>query len=156
MYFPCRGRLVSRVWPDPKTQVRSSFSVWWLTKVGPLRRTQASQASEQLEHVPTGLHLHSGGGAVPKFSMHWSSQERAGLPGALTQAYRLTGGTRVGQRQQEQLTPEITRWWKANARILGEKHNKTKNKTSCHHQNVGLSPKHVMDSITHWKNKILI
>ena len=35
------------------------------------------------------------------------------LPGVLTQAYRLTGGTSYSQRQLEYLIPEITRWWKA-------------------------------------------
>jgi hypothetical protein len=36
----------------------------------------------------------------------------------LTHAYRLTGQTSSSQRQQEHLTPEITRWRKANTRIL--------------------------------------
>jgi hypothetical protein len=50
--------------------------------------------------------------------MHRSGQERAGVPGVLTQAYRLTGRTGSSQRQQEDLTPEITRWQKAYTRIL--------------------------------------
>ena len=84
--LPARGMLASRVWPDPETQVKSSFSLCWLSKAGPLRKAQASQAAEQLGHGPKGLHLQPGGGAVPKSSVYWSLQERAGLPGALTQA----------------------------------------------------------------------
>ena len=48
--------------------------------------------------------------------LHVSCQERAALPGPLTQAYRPTGGTSSSQRQQDQLTPEITRWRKASTR----------------------------------------
>jgi hypothetical protein len=33
-----------------------------------------------------GLHLKSGGGAVPRPSVHWSCKGRAGIPGVLTQA----------------------------------------------------------------------
>ena len=79
-------------------------------KAGLLRRGQATEATELLGQGPTGLHLQPGGGAVPQPSVHWSCQERAGLPGVLTQAYRPTGGTSSSQRQQEHLTPEITRW----------------------------------------------
>jgi hypothetical protein len=46
------------------------------------------------------------------------TQERAGLPGLLTEAKRITGGTSSSQRQLQQLTPEITRWQKANIRIF--------------------------------------
>jgi hypothetical protein len=42
------------------------------------------------------------------------TQERVGLPGGLTKANRITGGTTSSQRQLEYLTPEITRWRKAN------------------------------------------
>jgi hypothetical protein len=86
--------------------------------VGPLRRAQATEAAEQLGQCPTGLHLHSGGKAVSQPSVHWSCQERAGLQGVLTRAYRLIGRTSSSQRQQEHITPQITRWQKANARIL--------------------------------------
>jgi hypothetical protein len=41
-----------------------------------------------------------------------------GLPGLLTEANRITGGTSSNQRQIEHLTPEITRWQKENLRIL--------------------------------------
>jgi hypothetical protein len=40
--------------------------------------------------------------------------ERTGLPGVLT--HKLAGGTSHSQRQQDQLTPEITRWQEARAR----------------------------------------
>ena len=67
---------------------------------------------EQLGQGPIGLHLHPDpeGGAFLQLSVHLSCQERAGLPGVLTQAYRLTQGTSSSQRQQEHLTLEITRW----------------------------------------------
>jgi hypothetical protein len=78
--------------------------------VDPLRSTQATEAAEQLGQGPTGLHLHPGDEAVPQSSVHCSFQERSGLPGVLTQAYRLTGRTSSSQRQQEHLTPGITRW----------------------------------------------
>jgi hypothetical protein len=61
------------------------------------------------------------------------TQERAGLPGVLTEANRLTGGTRSSKRQLEYLTPELTRWQKANIRIL-----LTETKTTWHHQNQAL------------------
>jgi hypothetical protein len=37
------------------------------------------------------------------------TQDRVDLPGVLTETNRITGGTTVGQRQLEHLTPEITR-----------------------------------------------
>ena len=73
-------------------------------------KASSAQAVEQMRQCSFCLHLHPGAGAVPQPSVHWSCQERAGLPGVLTQAYRLTGGTSSSQRQQEHLTPEITRW----------------------------------------------
>ena len=77
-----------------------------LSKASPLRSTQAAEAAEELGQDPTSLHLHTGGGALLQVSVHWSCQERAGLPGVLTQAYRLTRGTSSSQRQQEHLTSE--------------------------------------------------
>jgi hypothetical protein len=65
----------------------------------PLRRAQAAEAAEQLGQGPVGLQLHPGGGALMQPSVHWSCQERDGLPGLLTQAYRLTGETSSSQRQ---------------------------------------------------------
>jgi hypothetical protein len=106
-----------------------------LSKASPLRSTQAAEAAEELGQDPRSLHLHTGGGALLQVSVHWSCQERAGLPGVLTQAYRLTGGTRSRQRQQEHLTSEITRGWKTNERILPKE-----TKTTWHHQNPVLPP----------------
>ena len=101
-------------------KIHIRFSLRCLSKVGPLRRAQATEAAEQLGQCPTGLHLHSGGKAVSQPSVHWSCQERAGLQGVLTRAYRLIGRTSSSQRQLEHITPEITRWQKANERILGK------------------------------------
>jgi hypothetical protein len=55
---------------------------------------------------------------------------RADLSGVLTQAYKPTGGMSSIQRQQDQLTPEITRWRKPSARTLP-----TETKVTWHHQN---------------------
>jgi hypothetical protein len=76
-----------------------------VTKAGPARSTQATGAVEQLGQGPSSLHLHPGAGAILQPPLHRSSQGRsAGL-----EAYRPTGGTSSNQRQQDQLTPEITR-----------------------------------------------
>jgi hypothetical protein len=58
------------------------------------------------------------------------------------------GGTSSSQRQQEHLTPEITRWQKANTRILP-----TETKTTWHHQNPVLPPQQVLDFPTKWKKQ---
>jgi hypothetical protein len=42
------------------------------------------------------------------------TQERVGLPGVLLKANRITGETSSRKRHLEHLTPEITRWQKAN------------------------------------------
>jgi hypothetical protein len=67
----------------PRTQVRWSFSLPCFSKAGLLRR---AQSTELLGQDPMGLHLQPGGGAVMQPPVHWSYQERAGLPGVLTQA----------------------------------------------------------------------
>ena len=92
------------------TQGRSPFSLQCLSKASLHRRAWATEATELLRHSPMGLHLHPRGGAVPQPSVHWSCQERTGLPGVLRQGYRPIGGTSSSQRQQDQLTPEKTRW----------------------------------------------
>ena len=86
---------------------------------------------------------------VPEPSVHKFCQERAGLPGVLTQAYRSTGGTSSSQRQQEHMTPEMTKQWKANIRTLP-----TETKITWHHLNPALLPQQVLDSPTHQKRKI--
>ena len=63
------------------------------------------------------------------------TQMRVGLPGVLTEANRITGGTSSSQRQLEHLKPEVTNWQKANVRIL-----LTETKTSWHHLNPVLPP----------------
>jgi chromosome segregation ATPase len=74
---------------------------------------------------------------VPQLSIPKFLPERTGLPGVLT--HRLTGGTNHSQRQQDQLTPEITRWQKANAKTL-----ETETKASWHHQNPVLPPQRAL------------
>jgi hypothetical protein len=56
--------------------------------------------------------------AGPEPSVHKFHQERAGLPGVLTQAHKHTGGTSSSQRHQDHITREIPRWRKENARII--------------------------------------
>ena len=63
---------------------------------------------------PSGFHLHPGADPVPQLSIPKFLPERTGLPGVLT--HRLAGGTSHSQRQQDQLTPEITRWQEASIR----------------------------------------
>jgi hypothetical protein len=53
-----------------------------------------------------GFHLHPGANSVLQLSIPKFLLETTGLPGVLT--YRLAGGTSHSQRQQDQLTPEIT------------------------------------------------
>jgi DUF438 domain-containing protein len=70
---------------------------------------------------------------VPKNSISKPYQEKTDLPGVLT--HRLTGGTSDIQRQQDQLTPEITRCGEA-----------TQTKTTWHHQNPILPLQNVLDT----------
>ena len=63
LIFP-RGGLASRECSDPLAKVRLLFSLWCLSKVGPLSRAQAAEAAEFLGQGPMGLHLQSEGGAV--------------------------------------------------------------------------------------------
>jgi hypothetical protein len=49
------------------------------------------------------------------------TQEAVGLPGVLTEDNRIKGKTSSSQKQLEHLTPEITRWQKANIIMLTEK-----------------------------------
>ena len=79
------------------------------------------------------------------------TQERVGLPGVLTEANRITGGTKSSQTQLEHLMPEIARWQKANIRIL-----LTETKTTGHHQNPAFPLQRVLDTPTHPKNKTWI
>ena len=69
------------------------------------------------------------------------TQVRVQLPGVLTEANRIKEGKSSSQRQLEYLTPEITRWQKANVRIL-----LTETKTIGHHQNPVCPPQRVLDT----------
>ena len=99
----------------------------------------------------SGLHLQPGGRAELQNSSHLpaestlttETQERVGLPGVLTEANRITGGTSSSQRQLEHLTPEITRWQKANIRILP-----TETKNTWHHQKPVIPPQQTLDNPT--------
>jgi len=55
-----------------------------------------------------------GAAPVPQLSVSKSRWERAGLPGVLTHGF--IGGTSHSQRQQDQLTPQITTRQEASAR----------------------------------------
>jgi hypothetical protein len=68
----------------PGTQGRSPFPLSCLSKAGPLRRAQATEAEELLEQGPMGLHLQPGVGAVLLPSVHWSCQESRSLRSAET------------------------------------------------------------------------
>jgi hypothetical protein len=74
------------------------------------------------------------------------TQERASLPGLLVEKNRITRGTNSNQRQLEKLTPEITRWRKADIRIL-----LIETKTTHLHQNPTLPPQPVLGTPTHQK-----
>ena len=65
--------------------------------------------------------------------------ERTGLQGVLT--YRLAGQMSHSQRQQDHLTPEITRWQKASARTLP-----TETKATWHHPNAVLPQQQILDT----------
>ena len=82
---------------------------------------RVERSVEQLGQDASGLSSACRAWAVAEPSVQKFHQERAGLPGVLTQAYRPTGGTSSSQRQQEHLTPEITRWRK-------KKHNNLTNR----------------------------
>jgi hypothetical protein len=74
---------------------------------------------------------------VPQLSILKILLERTGLPGVLE--HRLAGGTSHNQRQQDQLTPEITRWQEARAKTLP-----TETKATWHHQNPVLPPQQAL------------
>ena len=120
-------------------------SLRWDQKFTDRRSRQAAETGSN------GLTSQLGGGAVLQLFIHWPCHEKVGLPGVLTEAYRLTGGTSSSQRQQEHLTLEITRWQKTKARILP-----TETKTTWHYQNPVLLPWQVLDTPTHRKSKIWI
>jgi hypothetical protein len=73
-------------------------------------------------------------------------QERANLPCLLIEANRIMKGTSSNKTLLKQLTPEITRWLKANIRIL-----LTETKTTHHHQNPALPPQSFLDTPIHPK-----
>jgi hypothetical protein len=60
------------------------------------------------------MNFYPGADPVPQFSIPKFLLGRTGIPGVLT--HRLTRERSHSQRQQDQLTPEITRWQDARAR----------------------------------------
>ena len=98
----------SELTPSFGGQANSSFTP--VTEQAGTARQQGPGAAEQLGESQSSLHLHVRSG------LHHSTlrQGRACHPGVLRQACRPTKGTSTHQRQQNQLTPEITRWQKAN------------------------------------------
>jgi hypothetical protein len=125
--FPNRGELASREGSYLKTQVRSPSSIPGLSETSLLRRALRVQKHQSfLDRIPFDFHPQPGGRAEPQTTVYLPhqrkaclptgsaltprTQERAGLPGMLPEANRLTGETSSSQRQLEQLTPEITRW----------------------------------------------
>jgi hypothetical protein len=114
-------------------------------------KLQGTATVQQLGKDPFGCHLHLGAEAVPQTYVHRLHWERDGLPGVLTQAYRPTGRTSSSQRQQDHLTPEVTRWQKASARTLP-----TEIKGTWHHKNPVLPSHQVLHTSTHQKSKIWI
>lgn len=96
------------------------------------------------------MKLRSAAGAdpVPELFVPRSYRETAGLPGVLT--HRLRGGPSHCHRQQDQLTPEITRW--------PDKCKDLSNRNQGHLASWEPSSPTTesLDTQTHWKSKILI
>jgi diaminopimelate decarboxylase len=61
VHFPCQRRACLQEVSDTRTQGISPFSLWRLSKAGPLRSAQIKEAAEQHGLGPTGLHMHPGG-----------------------------------------------------------------------------------------------
>jgi hypothetical protein len=142
--FPARGKTASREGFDPRTQVRapscirvsqrpihtgeltghrSNRTSWTGTLQTFIFSLERELQSRSLCTFPTR------GDLAAESALPTGTQERVGLSGVLREANIITGGTSSSQRQLEHLTPEITRWQKANIRIL-----LTEVKTTQHHQ----------------------
>jgi hypothetical protein len=95
-----------------RSQGRPPLLLQYLAQVGHSWGPQEPQNS--LEQEPSHFYQWPKADPEPKLSIPKSHLERAGLPRVLTnlrsQVQRLTGGTSYSQRQQDQLTPEKTRW----------------------------------------------
>ena len=108
--FPYRGESVSREGSDARNQ-------------------EVDLSSEILCTFPARGEL-----ACRECSDHWDSGE-SWSPRSADRSQRITGGTSSIQSQLDHLTPEITKWQKANKIIL-----LTETKTTWHHQNQALPP----------------
>jgi hypothetical protein len=164
--FPARGELASTECSVPEACYDRHFLSGVSLRLVNAREVRPEKQQSFLDRVPLGLYPQQGGKGDLETSVYLPSQrraclqgvlwplgtqERAGLPGLLTKTNRLTGGTSPSQRHLEHLTPEITRWLKANVRIL-----LTETKNTGHHQNPELPPQRVLDTLTHQKSKIWI
>jgi hypothetical protein len=108
--FPARRVPASREGSDPRTQ-------------------EVDLSSRILCTFPARGEL-----ACRECSDHWDSGE-SWSPRSADRSQRITGGTSSIQSQLDHLTPEITKWQKANKIIL-----LTETKNTWHHQNQALPP----------------
>ena len=91
---------------------------------------------------PPGFGLQPCAKPEPQLSIFKFLLKRTGLLGILTQ--RFAGVTSHTQRQQNYLTPEISRLARGNGKNISNR-----SKTTWHHQNSGLLPQWVLYSPTH-------
>ena len=80
-------------------------------KRDPLRAIRIQEPRISRGQYPSGYCLHPRANPVPQLSIPKFLQERTGLPELLI--HRLGGGKSHSKRQQDQLTPEITKWQEA-------------------------------------------
>jgi hypothetical protein len=147
----CQERAgLPRVLKHLRAQVRPPILLKFLTQEGPHpkpsgHRSQGTARDSQIQD-PSGFCLCPWADHVPQLSIPKFVLKRTALPGVLTN--KLTGGTRHSQRQQNHLTPQITRWWDASKA--------TETKAIWHHQNPVLSSQQSLGIPTHQKSKSLI
>ena len=106
-------------------------------------RTRSTQGIWPLPSLPQGRpHLL----ILPREPTVHKAFERKGISGV--QIHRHAGKRSHSQRQQDQLTPEITRWTKTNTRSFP-----TEIKATWQHQNTVLQQKPIQDTPSHRKNQ---
>jgi hypothetical protein len=98
-----------------RAQVRPLLLLKYLAQEGAAWNLQDTETEEQSGkgcfQIPSAPRTEP----VPQLSIPKFHLKRDGLPGVLT--HRLTRGKSHSQRQQDQLTPQITKWQEASARI---------------------------------------
>jgi hypothetical protein len=100
--------------PTYLAQVRPLLLFKFLAQKDPPRTIRKQEPRITWEQNPSGFCLNPRADPVPQLSISKFLLERTVLPGVVTR--KLSGHTSHSQRQQDQLTLELTRWWKANAR----------------------------------------